>query len=106
MLSNLVENALRYCRPGGVVDVIAQRIDGAPALRVIDDGPGIALAERERVFDRFYRSPEAVASEESGSGLGLAIVKSIAERHGATVSLQTPSGGRGLEVRVVFKASA
>jgi two-component system, OmpR family, sensor kinase len=106
MLSNLVENALRYTRRGGVVDVIAAQVEGLPTLRVVDDGPGIALAERERVFDRFYRSPEAVASEESGSGLGLAIVRSIAEKHGAVVLLHTAPSGRGLEVRVSFKASA
>jgi two-component system, OmpR family, sensor kinase len=106
MLSNLVENALRYTPRGGVVDVFAARIDGAPTLRVVDNGPGIEPAERERVFDRFYRSPEAVASEELGSGLGLAIVRSIADRHGAIVSLHDGAEGRGLEVRVVFKASA
>ena len=105
LLSNLVENALRYARAGGIVDVVAGRLDGAPVLRVIDDGPGIAPAERERVFDRFYRSPEAVARSESGSGLGLAIVRSIAAKHGAVVSLHAGRGGRGLEVRVAFPAA-
>jgi two-component system OmpR family sensor kinase len=102
LLSNLVDNALRYARRGGTVDVVARDDGGVPVLAVIDDGPGIAPAERARVFDRFYRSREAVASGESGSGLGLAIVRSIAERHGAHVSLHDGSGGRGLEVRVSF----
>jgi signal transduction histidine kinase len=104
LLSNLVENALRYTPAGGVVDVVAGLLDGAPALRVIDNGPGIDVAERERVFDRFYRSPKAVASSESGSGLGLAIVKSIADGHRAVVSLHDGPDGNGLEVRVAFRA--
>jgi signal transduction histidine kinase len=106
LLGNLVENALRYTPPGGIVDVVAERAGGLPTLRVIDNGPGIGPAERERVFDRFYRSPQAVAGSPTGSGLGLAIVRSIAERHHATVSLHDGRAGVGLEVRVTFKASA
>jgi two-component system OmpR family sensor kinase len=106
LLNNLVENALRYTPAGGVVDVEAGVHDGRPMLRVIDDGPGIAPAERGRVFDRFFRGDDAraLARDGGGSGLGLAIVRSIAERHGAHVSLHTPPSGRGLEVRVVFAA--
>lgn len=104
LLNNLVENALRYTPAGGVVDVEADTQDGQPALRVVDDGPGIPHAERERVFDRFYRGEDArtFARDSGGSGLGLAIVRAIADRHGASVSLCTPGSGRGLEVRVVF----
>lgn len=104
LLSNLVENALRYTPAGGVVDVVAGALDGVPVLRVIDTGPGIAPAERERVFDRFYRSPDAAARAEAGSGLGLAIVKSIALRHGLAVTLHAGRDGTGLEVRVTFTA--
>ena len=108
LLSNLVENALRYTPRGGVVDVATDLIDGAPVLRVIDNGPGIAPAERARVFDRFYRSPDAEAGAETGSGLGLAIVKSIADRHAAVISLHEGRAGAGpgsgLEVRVTFNA--
>lgn len=106
LLDNLVENALRYTPEGGVVDVIATEIDGVPALRVIDNGPGIDPAERSRVFDRFYRTAEAVAVTESGSGLGLAIVKTIADKHGAVVSLHAGRGDAGLEARVVFAKPA
>ena len=101
LLGNLVDNALRYTPPGGVVDVVVDLVEGAPALRVIDNGPGIPAAEHSRVFDRFYRSPRAPASV-IGSGLGLAIVKTIADLHRATVSLHGSRGGTGLEVRVVF----
>jgi len=102
LLNNLVENALRYVGADGVVDVIAGRIDGAPALRVVDDGPGVSMADRPRVFERFYRGAGAIASAEVGSGLGLAIVKAIADRHLAVVSLHAGQEQRGLEVRVVF----
>lgn len=104
LLRNLVENALRYTAAGGVVDVVCTVMDGRPTLRVIDDGPGVPEAERERVFDRFYRSAGAQALAEAGSGLGLAIVKAIADQHGAAVSLHTGRHGTGLEVRVRFPA--
>ena len=104
LLGNLIENALRYTPAGGVIDVEACALDGRPTLRVIDSGPGIASDERERVFDRFYRGPDAqqLAREPGGSGLGLAIVRGIAERHHAVVSLHTPQSGQGLEVRISF----
>ena len=72
---------------------------GAGHLRVTDNGPGIAQAERDRVFDRFYRQP---GTRSPGSGLGLAIVKAIAAAHGATVALDTGVDGRGLAVTVAF----
>ena len=104
LLNNLVENALRYTPKGGVVDVDATVINGQALLRVIDNGPGIPHEEHQRVFERFYRTGDASerARDPGGSGLGLAIVKSIADRHGASVSLHLPSSGRGLEVRVSF----
>ena len=104
MLENLIENALRYTPAGGVIDVAARIEDGRPVIRVADDGPGIPEAERERVFERFHRGEGAQSQSREGSGLGLAIVKAIAERHGATVDLQTRASGRGLEVRVCFPA--
>lgn len=105
LLENLIENALRYTPAGGVVDVAARTEAGQPVVRVIDDGPGIPEAERERVFERFHRGESAQSLSRDGSGLGLAIVKAIAERHGAAVDLRTPVSGRGLEVRVRFPAT-
>ncbi|MCW7538724.1 ATP-binding protein [Aquabacterium sp. A7-Y] len=103
LLANLVENAIRYCPPGSVVDVRAEHLPEGPALRVVDNGPGIVPAERERVFDRFYRGEGLQERVDvPGSGLGLAIVAAIAQRHQAQVSLHTSAGGRGLEARVVF----
>lgn len=98
LVRNLVDNAVRYTQPHGTVKVVCRSSATQTLLEVIDSGPGIALADRERVFDRFYRR---VAAQESGTGLGLAIVKSIAERHGALVSLDDSPGG-GLQVTVSF----
>lgn len=107
LLRNLVDNAVRYTRPGGQVDVVvesgspmlpAQDPQGA-VLRVIDNGPGIPPRERSRVFDRFYRRP---GTSPPGSGLGMAIVKAIADSHGATITLDTSPGGQGLAVAVTF----
>ena len=107
LLRNLVDNAVRYTHRGGRGDVSVET-PAAPAphsapsgtrLVVADDGPGIPAAERERVFDRFYRRAGAAAP---GSGLGLAIVRAIAAAHGATVILSDGPGGKGLAVSVEF----
>ncbi|HEX8757670.1 MAG TPA: ATP-binding protein [Steroidobacteraceae bacterium] len=102
LIRNLVDNAVRYTPEGGRVDVSVERSAGTPAqalIRVLDDGPGIPREERERVFDRFYRKP---GTRSPGSGLGLAIVQAIAAAHGATVTLEEGSSGRGLAVTVAF----
>jgi two-component system OmpR family sensor kinase len=101
LLANLVDNAIRYTPRGGRVDVTAGLTAGRPFLEVADDGPGIPAAEREHVFDRFYRRGDV---QEPGSGLGLAIVKAIAQRHAATVVLGDTRGG-GLTARVEFPAA-
>jgi two-component system OmpR family sensor kinase len=101
LLANLVDNAVRYTPSGGAVDVDVGQEDGAAFVAVSDNGPGIPQAERERVFDRFYR---VAGSGEVGSGLGLAIVHEVAERHGARVSLEDRPDG-GLVVRVRFPAA-
>ncbi len=102
LLNNLVENALRHTPAGGVIDVEACLLDGKPALRVIDTGPGIPTADRERVFERFQRGAGSRPPSPEGSGLGLAIVRAVADQHQATVTLHTPASGQGLEVRVSF----
>lgn len=106
LLNNLVRNALQFAPAGSRVDVSVGTSEGRPWVRVADEGPGIALEERGRVFDRFYRSTTAKSSTEpavvSGSGLGLAIVKAIADRHHADVELDAGPTGVGLMVTVVF----
>ncbi len=98
LVRNLVDNAVRYTPVGGAVQVRCAKTADGVVLEVIDSGPGIAPAERGRVFDRFYRRASA---PEAGTGLGLAIVKAVAERHGAEVTLDDAPGG-GLKVAVRF----
>jgi signal transduction histidine kinase len=98
LVRNLVDNAVRYTPPHGSVQVRSRSIAKEAVLEITDTGPGIAPADRERVFDRFYRR---AAIQESGTGLGLAIVKAIAERHGARIVLGDAPGG-GLRATVSF----
>ncbi|HEX6018393.1 MAG TPA: ATP-binding protein, partial [Burkholderiaceae bacterium] len=103
LVGNLVDNALRYGRRGGVVTVrVAQQERATVALDVIDDGPGLGTLAPDAMFNRFQRGD---ASSDSGVGLGLAIVKEIAERHGAQVSCESPPAG-GVRVGVVFAQRA
>ena len=101
LVRNLTDNALRHAPPGSRVQVRVERSGGAPILSVDDAGPGIPPADRERVFDRFFRRTQASSGDPpQGSGLGLAIVKGVAERHGATVALSdSPLGGLRATVR-------
>jgi signal transduction histidine kinase len=90
-----VDNALRYGKAasGHRSFSRSRRAAGEGVLEVEDSGPGIPVAERERVFDRFYRGEGAA---EGGTGLGLAIVRRIAQRHGGRVELLEGTGGKGL----------
>jgi two-component system OmpR family sensor kinase len=98
---NLVDNAIRYTPPGGEVTLRTGTREGTPFLEVQDSGPGIPPAERERVFDRFYR---LAGAGEEGSGLGLAIAKRIADAHRASIVLDEGANGTGLRVVVKFMA--
>ncbi|MCX7111695.1 MAG: ATP-binding protein [Proteobacteria bacterium] len=99
LLTNLIENAIRYTPKGGQVDIFIRRMeDGRASVEVADTGPGIAIKDQARVFDRFYR---AEGTAEPGTGLGLAIVKTVADRHGASIELNNAEP-HGLRVKVVF----
>ncbi|MEK8030350.1 sensor histidine kinase N-terminal domain-containing protein [Ideonella sp. DXS29W] len=100
-LSNLIDNALRYTPAGGVVTVGSGQTAGRPWLRVVDNGPGIPAAERERVFERFYR---VAGTHGDGVGLGLAIVREIAALHQAEIRLDDAPEG-GLMVSLIFPAA-
>jgi two-component system sensor histidine kinase TctE len=99
LLSNLVDNALKYTPAGGSVTIRAGEQQGRPFLAVEDTGPGIPEGERQRVRQRFYRLPN---SPGHGSGLGLAIVDEIARVHEATVSIGSGAGERGAKVTLRF----
>lgn len=99
LLRNLVDNAIRYTKPGGKVSVRIYEDASHVILEVADNGPGIPKELRERVFERFYR---VLGNQATGSGLGLAIVQQIASLHQASIHLDTPKSGQGLVVRVQF----
>lgn len=105
LVKNLVGNAIRYTPAGGRVDLSVLASAGATTLVIEDSGPGIPEAERERVFDPFYR---VLGSNEIGSGLGLSIVRAIAVRLGATLALDfaDQQSRSGLRVTVTFPAVA
>lgn len=87
MLRNLVDNAVRYTPPGGVVTVACGAAADAGWIEVVDDGPGIPAADRERVFDRFYRGTGEQAAGIGGTGIGLSIVQRIVQLHGGVIAL-------------------
>ncbi len=99
MLSNLLDNAVRYTQPGGRVTVRVSAEGARVLLSVEDNGPGIPADERERVFERFHR---VLGTGAEGCGLGLAIVHEIAQGHNAEVRLTAGAGGVGTLVCIVF----
>lgn len=102
---NLVENALRYSEPGGVVKVRASRENGTAVVTVSDDGIGIPARDLPRVFERFYRVDTARARDTGGTGLGLAIVRHVVDRHGGTVNVESELGsGSTFTVRLPLTA--
>ena len=106
LIANLVDNALRYAPRESAVTVTVFRNGNDVDLTVSDAGPGIAEAEKTRVFQRFHR---VAGDTTSGSGLGLSIVKAIVERHDAAIRLEAAQPGAvppGLAVRIRFRALA
>ncbi|WP_434115758.1 sensor histidine kinase N-terminal domain-containing protein [Paraburkholderia caffeinilytica] len=101
LVGNLIDNAIRYSGDGAVITVRVACEGEQALLQVVDNGPGIAISERDVVFERFYRSEATQAVE--GSGLGLSIVREIARVHGALIALSDAPGG-GLVVSVLFPA--
>lgn len=96
-LGNIVHNAIRYNQSGGHVAVVLDGTDQAWSLRVIDDGPGIPIADRARVLEPSFRGNEARTRHPHGMGLGLHIASDVAKRHGLALELGDTQGG-GLTV--------
>lgn len=98
VLTNLVDNAVRHA--ASRVVLTGYREAGDAVLEVVDDGPGIPAADRERVFDRFTRLDDARARDDGGAGLGLAIVRELVRRHGGTVHVEDAAPGVRAVVRL------
>jgi len=104
LVNNLIDNAIRYSHAGGRVTVqVARAPDDQCRLSISDDGPGIPVQERARIFERFHR---LLGTQEDGSGLGLAIVSEIASLHGARITLEEDTDGVGSTFSVFFPRRA
>jgi two-component system sensor histidine kinase BaeS len=98
VVGNLLANVARHCRSGDAVEVGVRRVGDLAEVRIADTGPGIAPEHVPRVFDRYWRGPDA---RMPGSGLGLAVVREIVSAHGGTVEISSPpSGGLTVIVRL------
>ncbi|MEP7188363.1 MAG: ATP-binding protein, partial [Roseiflexaceae bacterium] len=93
VLFNLLDNACKFSRPGGAITVRAEHSGNMVIVTVVDQGPGIPLAERERIFERFYQLEQPSTRNVGGSGLGLAICKAIVEAHGGRIWVEDAPGG-------------
>ncbi len=91
-LGNLIDNAMKYSEPGGVVDVSVDVVDGAVRFVVHDRGIGIPGAEQARIFERFYRVDRARRRDTGGTGLGLSIVRHVALNHGGAIEVESTEG--------------
>jgi signal transduction histidine kinase len=98
MVTNLVDNAVRHARSRVTLTAYAE--SGAAVIEVTDDGPGIPVQDRERVFDRFTRLDDGRARDDGGAGLGLAIVRELARQHEGTVRLDDADPGLRAAIRV------
>lgn len=103
LVANLIDNALKYTPPGGRITArTGTDQERRPFVEIEDSGPGIPAAERERIFERFYR---AEGTPGAGTGLGLAIVKEVADRHQAVIELADAMPAGGTRIRVSFPPS-
>lgn len=103
---NLIDNALKYGRSGGTVDVVARSVGDRIEFTVHDDGPGLPLEAQARVFERFYRVDRARAREQGGTGLGLAIVKHVVQAHGGEVRCESTVGQGAAFIFTLKRAEA
>ncbi|OEJ60876.1 two-component sensor histidine kinase [Streptomyces agglomeratus] len=94
VLGNLLDNAQRHARSSVVIRLRAE--GGAVMVEVADDGPGVPVGERERIFERFVRLDDARARDDGGAGLGLAIARDVATRHGGSLSVREGERGGAL----------
>jgi len=100
-ITNLINNAVKYGRESGTVNVSAKKEASAVTLVVKDDGIGISSENLEKIWDRFYRVDDVRNDEYGSSGLGLSMVKSIVELHGGTISVESELG-KGTEFKIVL----
>ena len=105
VISNLVDNAIKYGRANGQVIIRGRVLEGGRVeLAIRDDGPGIPAEATARIFERFYRVDKARSREQGGTGLGLAIVKNVIQAHGGEVRVES-APGKGTEFFITLPAA-
>ena len=107
ILSNLISNAIKFCPKGSTIIISTRLLDGTEkpniSIRVTDNGPGIAIKDQERIFDRFYRDARAEAEHIQGSGIGLALSKEMAQILGGDlIFIPIESGGACFELLLPY----
>jgi len=101
LLYNLIDNAIKYNKPNGQVDVILKELEYFCSVKVIDTGIGIPEEEQDKVFQRFYMVDKSRSKKVGGSGLGLSIVKHIVACHDGEIDLKSKEGlGTEIEIRL------
>ena len=105
LIYNLLDNAVKYSKPGGTVFLRAESEDASVRISVADQGPGISPDDLPRIFERFYRADKSRSTEQSGTGLGLSIVKHIAQLHGGSVEAKSELG-KGTTITVSLPIGA
>jgi PAS domain S-box-containing protein len=106
VITNLLDNALKYTPPGGEVRLTTEHVDGEAILRVRDTGRGIPAELLARVFDLFVQEPQALDRARGGLGLGLTLVKRLVQLHGGSVSVASAGRGLGSEFTVRLPAAS
>ncbi|GGE03231.1 two-component sensor histidine kinase [Marinithermofilum abyssi] len=96
IISNLLQNAIRYSPPGGLIELDVRLLteEQMVEIRLLDQGTGIPEHERSRIFERFYRTDQSRNRESGGAGLGLAIARSLVDLHGGRIGVRTRSDGK------------
>src|SRR5712692_6132624 len=102
-IANIIDNAIKYSRTGGTIDVRVHARNGQAVLEIADEGPGIAPEHRQRIFDRFFRLDEARSRDSGGTGLGLALAKWAVEANGGEITVEDDAR-RGSTFRIVLPA--